>query len=120
VGEAATLAYYRVVRLTLSSVRHIVRINRMIVVTNFLADLLIHFVVLLLLGAYVRYIVGAKGGAFVVASFLAALLITYLNHTYFPRLTLSGTFQTSGEGFEVHLCAVDALCGRRAACPYGE
>ena len=80
----------------------------MIVVTNFLADLLIHFVILLLLGAYVRYIVGVRGSTLVVAPFLVALLITYLNHMYFPRLTLSGAFQTgglqAGEGFEAELC----------------
>lgn len=92
----------------------------MIVVPNLLADLLIHFVLLLLLGAYVRYIIGAGSGTFIVASFLAAALITYLNHTYFPRLTLSGLFERRQEGFATHLCAIDALCRRRAACPYAE
>lgn len=103
----------------------------MIVVPNFLADLLIHFVLLLLLGAYVRYTVRGGPSTLIVGSFLAAAFITYLNHTYFPRLTLSGVFERRhelpprgfaafGEGFTTHLCAIDALCRRRAACPYGE
>lgn len=92
----------------------------MIVVTNFLADLLIHFVLLLLIGVYTRYMIRASSRTFIVGSFLAAALITYLNHAYFPRLTLSGLFERRYEGFATHLCAIDALCRRRAACPYQE
>lgn len=96
----------------------------MIVAPNFLADLLIHFVLLLLLSMYVRYTVRDGPLTLIIGAFLAAGLITYLNHKYFPRLIVCGLFDQLFEGFaavpERHLCAVDALCRRRAACPYGE
>jgi hypothetical protein len=49
----------------------------------------IHFVVLLVAGAYFRYICGMRTMAFVGATFLAAAAVTLMNNLLWPQLRLS-------------------------------
>ena len=61
----------------------------MIVSQDIVVDFLAHSVVLLLIGAYVRFITRTRASTYVLASVVAAAIITYVNHRYFPKLLLS-------------------------------
>jgi hypothetical protein len=61
----------------------------MIAVDNFVMDVIFHFLVILLISQYIRYIGTIKSTMSIVfISFIIALFVSYVNHTYFPRLRL--------------------------------
>jgi hypothetical protein len=60
----------------------------MIVAKDWPMDLMIHFLVLIVLGAYFRYIRCMSTAAFIATSFAAAALVTLLNHTLWPELRI--------------------------------
>ena len=60
----------------------------MIILSNFAGDLLIHFVIIFVIGAYFRSILYLKQPTFIIVSFIAATVVTYINHMYFPNITL--------------------------------
>ena len=61
----------------------------MIAVDNFIMDVIFHFLVILLISQYIRYVVTIKSTMTVIfVSFIIALFVSYVNHTYFPRLRL--------------------------------
>lgn len=80
----------------------------MIVVKNFIADFLIHSIVLLVVGLYIQSISRAKGVSFFMVSIFVAFLLTLLNHSLYPNLTVS-TLLTTNEGYPPY--------NRPSACP---
>lgn len=61
----------------------------MIVSENLMADLAIHFAILLVAGAYFRYIRNMGTMAFLGVTLLAAVAVTLLNNLLWPQLRLS-------------------------------
>jgi hypothetical protein len=57
----------------------------MIVAENFFTDFLVHFVLILAILYAIFYL---KKMSFVVIAFVAALVITYINHMFYPELRL--------------------------------
>jgi hypothetical protein len=57
----------------------------MIVMKNFWSDFLIHFIFLY---AILYAIFFLKKASFVVIALIGALVITYINHTFYPELRL--------------------------------
>ena len=57
----------------------------MIVLSNLLYDMAIHFVVFLVVFAFTRY---AARASIVSAALYATFFITIVNHVFFPKLTL--------------------------------
>ena len=57
----------------------------MIVLSNLIYDMAIHFVIFMVILGLARY---AARVSVVYAAFYATLLITTVNHVFFPRLTL--------------------------------
>ncbi len=60
----------------------------MIIFTAFVSDFIIHFAVIVLLSAYVRYLLTTKDNAFIWMALVVALIITFINHRYYPYLRL--------------------------------
>lgn len=58
----------------------------MIVVNEFLADFVIHFVVIIIVSAYMRFLYKSKGLEYLFPAFVLALFVTYINHIYFPDI----------------------------------
>jgi hypothetical protein len=61
----------------------------MIVFSVFLSDLFFHFAILVLASAYLRYLITTKDSTFIWIALVAALIITFVNHTYYPRCSLA-------------------------------
>lgn len=61
----------------------------MIAVEDVYWDFLLHFMFLLLIGVYLRYLVYSKRNTFVGIALVGALAVTYINHRYFPGFRLS-------------------------------
>jgi len=57
----------------------------MIVLSNLIYDMSIHFVIFLVIFAFARY---AARVSVVYAAFYATFFITIVNHVFFPKLTL--------------------------------
>jgi hypothetical protein len=57
----------------------------MIVVANLFYDMLVHFFIFLVIFAYIRY---AMRTSIITASLFATILITVINHVFFPKLNL--------------------------------
>ena len=63
-------------------------------------DLILHYVIVTMLMAYFKSQFGFTHGTFLFSTVLATLLITYLNHRYFPRLAISRYLNKAQEGFQ--------------------
>ena len=57
----------------------------MIVVANLFYDMLIQFFIFLVIFAYICY---AMRASIIIASLFATILITVINHVFFPKLNL--------------------------------
>ncbi len=87
----------------------------MIVIKNFVADFLIHSIFLIVIGLYIQSICKAKGVTFFMVSLFVAFLLTLLNHSLFPKLTLS-TIIT--EGYPPYSPPSSSSCPCHSKCPY--
>lgn len=58
---------------------------RMIVYTNFLADFVMHFVMLFLFGAYFAALLDMQKLPNIVVALVGAFFITFVTHMWFPR-----------------------------------
>lgn len=61
----------------------------MIVSENLIADLAIHFAILLIAGGYFRYICRMRTIAFVGITLMMAIIVTIMNNWLWPELRLS-------------------------------
>ncbi len=57
----------------------------MIIASDFFRDFLIHFVFLYIILYAIFYL---KKSSFIVIAFISALVITYINHSYYPTFRL--------------------------------
>jgi hypothetical protein len=60
----------------------------MIIVGNFVLDLIVHFAFLYLIALFLRVTILDRSMMFISAAAVGALLITTLNHTLFPNMRL--------------------------------
>jgi hypothetical protein len=60
----------------------------MIIFSAFVSDFLFHFAVIVLFSAYLRYLLTSRDNTFIWISLVAALIITFINHRYYPFLIL--------------------------------
>ncbi len=100
-------------------------LNRMIVAKNFFPDLAIHFLLILIVGLYVRYLARTSLLHFVGACFALAFVLTFLNHTFFPKLSISSLvfffegFDANGEVVASPYTAPAAVSANmHTECPY--
>jgi hypothetical protein len=61
----------------------------MIFFSAFFSDFITHSAVLILLSAYFRYLLTTKDNTFIWIAIVAALIISFINHQYYPYLRLS-------------------------------
>ncbi len=61
----------------------------MIALSAFISDFIFHSAVLILLSAYFRYVLTSKDNTFIWIAIVAALILTFINHRYYPYLRLS-------------------------------
>lgn len=61
----------------------------MIILSNFIADLALHFIILTVLGLFMRAIYKLRTSQFIMTAFIFALIITYINHTMYPGFRIS-------------------------------
>ncbi len=57
--------------------------------STFVSDFIFHSAVLILLSAYFRYLLTSKDNTFIWIALVAALILTFINHQYYPHLRLS-------------------------------
>jgi hypothetical protein len=57
----------------------------MIIASDFFRDFLIHFVLLYIILYVIFYL---KKSSFIVIAFISALVITYVNHTFYPTFRI--------------------------------
>ena len=80
-------------------------------------DLVFHYVIVMLLMTYFKNQFGYTRGTFLFSTVAATLLITYLNHRYFPQLAISRYLNKPQEAFQ----ACDLRWGGRPCdCPLKE
>lgn len=101
--------------------------NKMIVHHAIWKDLIFHYVIVLLLMAYFKKQFGFTHGSFLVSTVLATLIITYLNHRFFPHLAISRYLNKPQEAFMAcdlrwgsssEECPYKAGCAHRRMCEY--
>jgi len=63
-------------------------------------DLVFHYLIVLLLMAYFKRAFGFTHGSFIVSTVLATLILTYLNHRFFPQLAIQRYLNKPQEAFQ--------------------
>lgn len=58
----------------------------MIIFSVFISDFLLHFAVIVLMSAYLRYLLTTRDNTYIWLALVAALIITFINHRYYPLL----------------------------------
>ncbi len=61
----------------------------MILYENFVIDLLFHFIMLLFIIHYFKFVIQLNNKQIAITIFITALVITYINHTYFNEYRVS-------------------------------
>jgi hypothetical protein len=74
----------------------------MIFFSAFLSDFIFHSAVIILVSAYLRYLLSTRDNSFIWISIVAALILTYMNHQYYPTLRIiegqvGSTMQTGSQ-----------------------
>ena len=69
----------------------------MIVFSLFITDLIFHFAVIVLISAYLRFLFTDRTNNYIFVAFLAAAILTFVNHTYYPQLRWVRYSQTGSE-----------------------
>lgn len=54
-----------------------------------MADVALHFILLTILGLFMRAIYKLRTSQFIMTAFIFALIITYINHTMYPGFSIS-------------------------------
>ena len=60
----------------------------MIVFSLFMKDLIFHFAVLVLISAYLRFLITDRTNNYIWIALVAAAIITYINHMYYPMFRM--------------------------------
>ena len=60
----------------------------MIFFSAFLSDFIFHAAIIILISAYLRYLLTTKDNSFIWISLVAALILTYMNFRYYPSLRI--------------------------------
>ena len=99
----------------------------MILVHHIWKDLVFHYIIVLLLVTFFKKQFNLTHGTFLFSTVFATLLITYLNHRYFPQLAISRYLNKAQEAFQAcelrwgnvpEDCPYKASCQHRRMCEY--
>ncbi len=71
----------------------------MIVFSLFIKDLLFHFAFLVLISAYLRFIIVDRTNNYIWVALVGAAIITYINHIYYPMFRLPYLHMKMRESF---------------------
>ncbi len=92
-------------------------------------DLIFHYIIVLLLMTYFKRQFGFTHGSFIVSTVLATLILTYLNHRFFPQLAIRRYLNKPQEAFQAcNLrwgnkpcdCPFKDACPHRRMCEYNQ